>query len=362
MSFHGRSLDDQPLAAYTTGAVPDEDEPLDAPAAAPAGEPPRPLTQQDLAAALAESTAPAEPPTAISPRRSFRLPSVKLPSLGRGKTAALEQAAPFKAIPQAATAQAGPAAAFQAVVAPPPQQAAFQAVAAAAPKQSAFRAAAAPAEQQAPFQAVAQPATQPIGKPAKQPKTRSVKVGTPGAPAGIRSRLPKAMLRDPRVLAIGAIAIGVALLGFSLLGGGGPGSGSGGPNSSQDTTAVLPTAPVLGNASVEVTSGATGTFTLTGATGSGPAMDSHVDATWTDPSGQSLGIVGLASQGTRTTDPNFVLTWTMLIDGTSVTFTSRAAECTIGMAVGPKAVHGSFFCKRLRSGDHVIDLDGSYTT
>ncbi|HTK46209.1 MAG TPA: hypothetical protein VL749_12765 [Patescibacteria group bacterium] len=353
MSFHGRSLDDQPLAAYSTGVDPDEDEPLDEPAAEPADIPARPLTQQDLAAALADSTAPAAPPVAIRPRRSFRLPSIKLPSigLGRGKAAALDQAAPFKPVAQAAAAPAGPVSTFQAVATPAAPPAAFQA-------------AATPVAAQAPFRAVSQPAVQPIGKPAKQPKTRSVKVGAPVAPAGIRGRgrVPPTLLRDPRVLAGGVIAIGVALLGFSLLTGGGPGAALGGPNSSQDNTAVLPTAPVLGNATIELTTGTTGTITLTGATGAGPAVDSRIDATWTDPSGQSLGIVGLASQGTRTTDPNFVLTWTMLLDGNLVTFTSRDSECTIGMAVAPKAVHGTIVCKKLRSGDHVIDLRGSYTT
>jgi hypothetical protein len=93
-------------------------------------------------------------------------------------------------------------------------------------------------------------------------------------------------------------------------------------------------------------------------------VNSQVNATWTDPLGQSLGISGLASQGTRTTDPNFVLTWTMLVDGSAVTFTSRSSECTIGMAVAVKAVHGTFVCKNLASPDgrHVLDLRGSYTT
>jgi hypothetical protein len=330
MSFHGRSLDDQPLAAYSTGANPDEDEALDEPAD-PAGPPARPLTQQDIAAALAESTAPAAPPVAITPRRGFRMPSFKLPSLGRGKTAALAQAAPFQPVPQAA---ADRPAAFQAVTGAATAEPAIQ-----VRKQPAFR-----------------PAGPPAGKPVASP--------VPGAPVVLRRRSPRAMLRDPRVLAGGTIVIGIALLGISLLGGGGPNAGAAGPNGSQDTTAVLPTAPVLGNASVELTRGATGTYTLTGATGAGPAVNSQVNATWTDPLGQSLGLSGLASQGTRTTDPNFVLTWTMLVDGSAVTFTSRASECTIGMAVAVKAVHGTFVCKNLASpdGKHVVDLRGSYTT
>src|SRR6476659_7516950 len=142
MSFHGRSLDDQPLAAYSTGVAPDEDEPLDEPAAEPAGVPARPLTQQDLAAALADSTAPAVPPAALSPRRGFRLPSIKLPGIGpgRGRAAALQQAAPFKPVPQAAAGPVGPAATFQAVATPAAPPAAFQTVAAPAAPPAGFQA------------------------------------------------------------------------------------------------------------------------------------------------------------------------------------------------------------------------------
>ena len=339
MSFHGRSLDDQPLAAYSTGVNPDEDESLDAQADAPAAAPARPLTQQDIAAALAESTAPTAPPTAIKGKRGLRLPSVKLPSMGRGKAAALAQAAPFQPVPQ--PAGDGPAA-FQAVTGAAAVEPAIQ-----VRKQPTFRKASPPA---------GSPVLSPAGKPAG--------VAVPGAPVALRGRSRKVLLRDPRVLAGGTIVVGLALLGISLLGGGGPNSGAGGPNGSQDTNAALPTAPVLGNASVELTGGGTGTFSLTGATGSGPAVNSQVNATWTDPLGESLGLSGLASQGTRATDASFVLTWTMLVNGSAVTFTSRAAECTIGMAVAVKAVHGTFVCKGLASpdGKHVVDLRGSYTT
>jgi hypothetical protein len=126
---------------------------------------------------------------------------------------------------------------------------------------------------------------------------------------------------------------------------------------------VQPTA-AAGNASVELTSGGTGMYPLASAMGAGPAVNSQLNATWTDSLGNALGISGLASQGTRTTDPNFSLTWTMLINGAPVTFTSRAAECTVGMAVGATTVHGTFVCKELAStdGKHVVGLRGTYTT
>jgi hypothetical protein len=54
----------------------------------------------------------------------------------------------------------------------------------------------------------------------------------------------------------------------------------------------------------------------------------------------------------------------MLVNNVAVTFTSRDKECTIGMAVGVRAVSGSIHCKDLKSADgkHVIDFRGTYTT
>jgi len=329
MGFQGRSLDDLPLAAYTTGVAPDEEETVD-PAVDPDLVAPPPLTQQEIAAALADSVSAATAPPEKKAKRAR--PSLKLPSLGRSKTAALQQAAPFQPV-----AAGGPAAAsFQAVGAGSPAAATFQPV--------------------APFQAT--PAFEPVSRPIAMPQP-----GKPKAPAGAAKRVrPRLSVRDPRVLAGGVVVVGLALLGFSMLGGG-PAGGSG-PVATQDTRAIVPTAVPVGNASVELTGTVSHIYPLTGATGSGAAVDSQINATWTDPAGASLGITGLASQGTRTTDPNFVLTWTMLIDNQSVTFTSRASECTVGMAVGPRAVHGTFTCKNLKSGDgrHKIDMRGTYTT
>jgi len=120
----------------------------------------------------------------------------------------------------------------------------------------------------------------------------------------------------------------------------------------------------VGAASVELTSSPTGTYELTGQTGAGPAVDSQVNATWGDGIGDTLGISGMASAGTRTTDAGFTLTWVTSVAGAPVTFTSTGGECTIGMAVGAKAVSGTFVCKKLASDDgkKTIDLKGSYRT
>ncbi len=343
MSFHGRSLDDLPLAAYTTGVAPDDDESVDSLADAA---PPAPgLTQQDLAAALVDAPAAVAAPAAGTKRRGL---SLKLPKLGRSKKAELETGAPFQPVAR----QPEPAPVYHAATQAAP----------------AYRAAARPVADAVAFQAVTGAIdAPPIVQPRPQPKGM-VSAGLPAAMNARKRRQlvrdPRKLIRDPRVLAGGTVVIGLALLGVSLLGGGSPASGSGGPGSTQGTGAVAPPTAVPGTASVELTGSVSEIFTLTGATGAGPAVDSRVTATWTDSTGQSLGLDGIASQGTRTTAADFVLSWTMLIDNLPVTFTSRAAECTVGMAVGVKSVHGTFVCKDIKSGDgkHVVDLRGTYTT
>ena len=315
MSFHERSLDDLPLAAYTTGVVPKEDEervPV-APVWTPA-----PAIDSDDPNAHTAATDAAAPPAVKPGGRTWPRLSIRMPRLRRSKTTAIEQAAPF-----------------QPVNPPEEEPGAFQ-----------------------PVHGFAD--TVPVGT-----WTPPARAGS--APRDPRAILrdPRAILRDPRALAGGTIVIGLVLLGISLLGGGST-NGTGGPNSSQGAGGLGPSPAPMGIASVELTGGISNlvTYSLTASTGAGPAVGSQLDATWTDPLGQSLGLVGLASQGTRTTDADFVLSWTMLINNQTVTFTSRDSECTIGMAVGAKAVHGTFVCKKLRSsdGDHVIDLNGDYTT
>jgi hypothetical protein len=339
MSFQGRSLDDLPLAAYSTGIVPDEDESLDPPVDPDLVPPPK-LTQQDLAAALADAAASTEtPPAKPQPLRVRR--SMKIPSLRRGKAAALQQAAPFQPV----SAGGPPASSFQAVSSSAVSPSSFEPVA---------------SFQAAPFHAA--PAFEPVGSPALAPAPGHSSAGAVRPRPRLALPMPELTLRDPRVLAAGVVVVGLAVLGFSLLGGG-PATGSPGSDGNQNPGAIAPTA-APGAASVELTTALKGAYTLTGATGAGPAVGGQLNATWTDPFGDSLALTGLASSGTRWTDGTFVLTWTMLIGNQLVTFTSRDAECTIGMAVSPFAVHGTFVCKKLKSvdGDHVIDFKGSYTT
>lgn len=175
---------------------------------------------------------------------------------------------------------------------------------------------------------------------------------------------PREHIRDPRLLLTGLIGVGVVLLVGSLLFGG---SGLGGP-ATADASATAPTVftPTVepGNASVVVTGKVAATYELTGATGSGPAQAAHLDATWADTAGAQLGLAGPASAGTRQTAPDFVLSWTVLVSGAPVTFTSDDGECTVGMAVQPKTVTGSFVCKKVKSADGklVVDAKGTYRT
>lgn len=188
--------------------------------------------------------------------------------------------------------------------------------------------------------------------------------GLPAVPEWLAN--PRQHLRDPRLLLAGLIGVGLVLLVLSLfLGGGGP-TGLGAANASPSAPVAVATAPPpAGNASVEITTAKlAGTHDLTGATGSGPAVASQLDATWASATGAALGLRGAASPGTRTTDATFVLTWTLLIDEKPVTFTSDAGECTVGMAVQPKSVTGSFVCKKLKSdnGKLTVDARGTYRT
>jgi hypothetical protein len=188
--------------------------------------------------------------------------------------------------------------------------------------------------------------------------------GLPAVPEWLAH--PRQHLREPRLLLSGLIGVGLVLLLLSLLLGGGAAGGLGAANPSPSAPVVLVTAPPPpGNASVEITTAKfAGTHDLTGSTGSGPAVASQLDATWASATGATLGLRGRASPGTRTTDATFVLTWTLLIDGKPVTFTSDAGECTVGMAVQPKSVTGSFVCRKLKSDDgkRIVDARGTYRT
>lgn len=177
---------------------------------------------------------------------------------------------------------------------------------------------------------------------------------------------PRANVRDPRLLLSGVVAVGVVLLALSLLGGGGSPSGLAGADASPSALAGPGTTQAPGgNASVEVAgTGVTATLGLAVVAAAAPVTAGTVSSTWNDALGNALALEGPVSAGTRTTAADFVLRWTVIVKAAPVTFTSRAGECTVGMAVKPQMVTGSFVCKKVTSDDgkYVVGARGTYRT
>jgi len=195
------------------------------------------------------------------------------------------------------------------------------------------------------------------------PLTLRMPRGRPAMPPWLAH--PRQHLREPRLLMTGVIVVGVALVGVALLTGGGSPLNPAAAKPSQAAPIVIATAPPpVGAATVQVKGKLAGSYELNGMTGVGPAARSGLDASWGDTLGTSLGITGPAVAGTRTTGSDFVLTWKAMVNGALVTFTSKAGECTVGMAIKPDSVTGSFVCKKLRSADGklTVDASGSYRT
>ena len=327
MSFQGRSPDDLPLAAYSTGIVDDEPEEEFA-------EPSHPLTQQE-AVALAMGIEPPpkaepEPEPAAAPRRSGRpklslprpsLPRPSLPAMPRmgirGRTAAIADS-PFQLEPPTVSMSV---------------------------------------------------ADVPIVKRAAPPVAVPRATGVPGrtwrpdlGDLGARLRDPRTAVRDPRVLFGGLIGIGVVLLGVSLLGGGSAGGLGPGATASAGPGIGVPAGP--GPATVEVTGRVDGSFTLTGTAGFGKPTDRQLASTWADSTGTTLTLTGRLASVTRTTSGELVLSVTIMVEGAPVLFLSEDGECTVGMAETMSNVTGNFVCKELTSADGRMKLKitGTYKT
>ena len=183
-------------------------------------------------------------------------------------------------------------------------------------------------------------------------------------------RLPKPRLgplRDfararPRLVA-GAGFVAVILFGLVLLGGGTALPGAAGTDPSPSAPAVVPVVAEPGSATLVLTGSVKATYTLTGIAGQ-PDSGSAVAGLWTDSLQNMLTLDGPVDRGTRMTDTGFILTWALMVDGKLVTFTSSAGECTIGMAVNPSNVSGSFSCHKLKSDDGklTVGASGTYRT
>ena len=168
--------------------------------------------------------------------------------------------------------------------------------------------------------------------------------------------------RNPRPVAGGAF-IAMILVGLLLLGGGKPAPSAAGAVASPGAPTVAPIAVDPGSATLVLTGAVTGTYTFIGNAGQ-PVAGSSVTASWVDTLQNVLTLDGRVDRGTRMTDAGLVLTWGLMVDGKLVTFTSKAGECTIGMASSPKSVSGSFACRKIRSDDGklTVGASGTYRT
>jgi hypothetical protein len=205
------------------------------------------------------------------------------------------------------------------------------------------------------------------------PGTAMSGVAIPGAAAGTGQAVaPRALpplvaktvatLRTSR-LAAGSLFAGVILVGLLLLNGGNGNPGAAGAQASPSPAPVVTVTAEPGNATLVVVGKTEQSFTLAGASGSG-APGGPLSVTWADATANTLGLHGSVDRGVRTTAESLVLSFTVLLDGTPVTFTSTDGECTIGMAVHPRNVSGTFSCKKLKSDDGKITVraTGSYRT
>jgi hypothetical protein len=179
--------------------------------------------------------------------------------------------------------------------------------------------------------------------------------------AGLAKQLVT-LLRTSRVAA--GVAFGaVILVGLLLLTGGGPKPGAAGGEANPSTPVVVPATQEPGNATLVLTGKVNQTIAFDGMSGAG-APGAPITVTWTDTGEHTLRIEGAPDRGTRYTDETLVLRFTVTVKEKRVTFTSDAGECTIGMAVNPTNIFGTFSCKDLKSDDGklVVGATGTYRT
>ena len=168
-------------------------------------------------------------------------------------------------------------------------------------------------------------------------------------------------LRTSRVAAGGAF-VGVILVGLVVLAGG-EGPGAAGATASPSAAPVVVVTPEPGGATLVLSGKVDRSLTFVGTTGAG-APGAPLAVTWTDAALNSLVLEAAPDRGVRTTSETVVLRFTILVGEAPVTFTSDDGECTIGMALHPRNVSGTFSCKNLRSDDGklTVGATGTYRT
>jgi hypothetical protein len=179
-----------------------------------------------------------------------------------------------------------------------------------------------------------------------------------GVPILVRAKAFAA--QNPRVAA-GGVFVTMIAVGVLLLGGGGAAPPASGATATQSAPPIVAVAPDPGAVTLTLTGALNAELALTGTAGAAPTGATAVAASWSDTLQNSLSLAGPIDRGTRTTDARLVLSLTVMINGAPVTFTSRAGECTIGMAVQPNGVTGSLTCRKVRSADGKLTLNASGT-
>jgi hypothetical protein len=178
------------------------------------------------------------------------------------------------------------------------------------------------------------------------------------------SRVPVARiiqtLRTSRVAAGAGFAV-VIVVGIVLLSGGGASPAATAATPSKGPTAAPTIVPPSGDVSMTLAGAATGSFNLAGLSGGQEVTGGAVMLAWADTLQTTLSIAGPIDRGTRATDERLVLTLGVVVKGVPVMFTSKARECTIGMAAVGAGVQGSFTCHRLKSPDGKLAIDASGT-
>jgi hypothetical protein len=168
------------------------------------------------------------------------------------------------------------------------------------------------------------------------------------------------LFRTSRVAAGAGFAV-VIVVGLVLLSSGGASPAATAATPTKGPAAAATVLPASGDASLMLTGGATGTFTLGGQAGGQHVEGGAVALGWADAQQTTLSISGPLDRGTRTTDERLVLTLSVLVNGVPVTFTSNAGQCTIGMAQVATKVQGSFTCHKLKSADGKVMVEASGT-
>jgi hypothetical protein len=194
-----------------------------------------------------------------------------------------------------------------------------------------------------------------------EPAADTIDFDAPPVPPILR-RAGAVARQNPRLVA-GAGFVAMIVIGLLLLGGGTSAPGAASASASPSAPSIVPVAADPGSATLVLTGALKGTYTFAG-TATQPVAGSAVAGTWTDTFQNVLTLDGSVDRGTRQTDAGLVLTWALMVDGKLVTFTSKAGECTIGMASTPKVVSGSFACRKIRSDDGklTVEATGTYRT